>query len=197
MTMNKISFEVKIENKTLETTVFIDGERVVWNTVDPTAFMFDVFHKGINTPYYVKDKTKSHFYNLCISTFEPFTCGCGVSGCAGIWAGIMSKHRKKTVEWKTKVDDGYGFLKRFYSFDRNQYEEAVYNLYMELVSLIEKKEVINSYSTDDDMLLEDYFKEYCYWSAIENMYEKGFQNGFNRKIKQPTNMPKRYRKRIR
>ena len=45
MTMNKISFEVKIENKNLETTVFIDGERVVWNTVDPTAFMFDVYHK--------------------------------------------------------------------------------------------------------------------------------------------------------
>ena len=46
-------------------------------------------------------------------------------------------------------------------------------------------------------LLEDYFKSIVIGCNRKYMYEKGFQNGFNRKIKQPTNMPKRYRKRIR
>lgn len=59
------------------------------------------------------------------SVFHPFTCDCGVAGCAGIWDGIYVKIRKHTVEWRLKPDSGYDFLnQRFYSFDRVQYEKT-------------------------------------------------------------------------
>lgn len=59
------------------------------------------------------------------SVFHPFTCSCGVAGCAGIWDGIYVKIRKHTVEWKVREGDGYDFLdQRFYSFDRVQYEQT-------------------------------------------------------------------------
>lgn len=63
--------------------------------------------------------TKAWRYNL--TDFYPFTCSCGVAGCASIWDGIHVKWRKNSVEWRIKDNrDGYEKIldKMFYSFDR-------------------------------------------------------------------------------
>ena len=63
------------------------------------------------------------------SMFEPFTCSCGVSGCAGIWDGVHMKVRKHSVEWRVGKDMGYRFLpKRFFSFNKQQYFNAIAEL---------------------------------------------------------------------
>lgn len=62
------------------------------------------------------------WHNREYSLFQPFTCSCGDSGCAGIWDGIHMKVRGHTVEWRIKKDAGYDFLpKLFFSFDKSEY----------------------------------------------------------------------------
>ena len=83
--------------------------------------------------------TKAWYYNL--TCFYPFTCSCGVAGCASIWDGVHVKWRKKGVEWRIKDKrDGYEKIldKMFYSFDRKQYEQEVLTAYQTLCKLVEK-----------------------------------------------------------
>lgn len=83
--------------------------------------------------------TKAWYYNL--TYFYPFTCSCGVAGCASIWDGVNVKWRKKSVEWRIKDKrDGYENIldKMFYSFDRKQYEQEVLTAYQTLCKLVEK-----------------------------------------------------------
>lgn len=61
--------------------------------------------------------------------FTPFSCGCGVAGCAGIHDGIAVRPRKHTIEWRLPKDMGYEFLgKNFFSFDRAHYMDVLGNL---------------------------------------------------------------------
>ena len=83
--------------------------------------------------------TKAWYYNL--TCFYPFTCSCGVAGCASIWDGVHVKWRKNSVEWRIKDErDGYEKIldKMFYSFDRKQYEQEVLTAYQTLCKLVEK-----------------------------------------------------------
>ena len=82
--------------------------------------------------------TKAWYYNL--TCFYPFTCSCGVAGCASIWDGVHVKWRKNSVEWRIKDKrDGYEKIldKMFYSFDRKQYEQEVLTAYQTLCKLVE------------------------------------------------------------
>ncbi|ULG01939.1 hypothetical protein phiA047_0208 [Aeromonas phage phiA047] len=82
--------------------------------------------------------TKSWHYNL--TAFYPFTCSCGIAGCASIWDGIHVKWRKNSVEWRIKDKrDGYESIldKMFYSFDRKQYQKEVLTAYQTLCKLVE------------------------------------------------------------
>ena len=82
--------------------------------------------------------TKSWRYNL--TDFYPFTCSCGVAGCASVWDGVHVKWRKKSVDWRIKDKrDGYEKIldKMFYSFDRKQYEQEVLTAYQTLCKLVE------------------------------------------------------------
>lgn len=196
-TMNKINFCAAVENKELVIYVYIDGVLVKWNVVDPVSFFMDIYNKGLNVPAYGDAKTRDYFYNLKISTFEPFTCGCGVSGCAGIWTGIMTKHRKHTVEWRCDVKEGYHFLKPFYSFNRIQYHDAIYELYLQLLGLMETEYVIDQYTSDYEMPVKEYLLGYFNWHITEIIYKNGNNYGHYRKSKQFFRPTKRNRKRIR
>lgn len=84
---------------------------------------------NINKEVQVKDQG-SH------SMFYPFTCSCGVAGCAGIWDGVHLKVRGHSVEWRVKKGMGYHFLpKRFYSFSKEQYFEAINELEQKMKEL--------------------------------------------------------------
>jgi len=62
----------------------------------------------------------SSYYRICF--IDLMTCSCGSSGCAGVFEGTNVKKRKHTVEWR---DVDCGLPKRFYRFDREEYEKVV------------------------------------------------------------------------
>lgn len=103
------------------TTNYISAEIIINNQkinefVDYFALFYDILDKGYISPFWSEGQgTDSNFY--------PFTYSCGNAGCASIWNGIFSKHRKYTVEYRIKDKrDGYSFLpKSFYSFDKQEY----------------------------------------------------------------------------
>ena len=103
------------------TTNYVSAEIIINNQkvdcfVDYFALFHDVLDKGYTNPFWSEGQgTDSNFY--------PFTCSCGNAGCASIWNGIFSKHRKYTVEYRIKDKrDGYNFLpKSFYSFNKQEY----------------------------------------------------------------------------
>lgn len=70
-------------------------------------------------------------------TDEVLTCGCGHAGCAGIWDGTKIKRRRHTVEWR---DIDSGLPKRFYSFDKTQYDAAVAKTLALLRGIAERRE---------------------------------------------------------
>ena len=95
--------------------LFINGNKVEWSYIDPYA----IAHYWLNhRPKY--DPSAQW------SVFEPFSCTCGASGCAGIWDGIYVKARRHSVEWRMRKNTGYeSFMpKRFLSFSREQYLKA-------------------------------------------------------------------------
>ena len=101
------------------TTNYVSAEIIINNQkiksfVDYFALFYDVLDRGYTNPFWSEGQgTDSNFY--------PFTCSCGIAGCASIWNGIFSKHRKYTVEYriKNKELNGYSFLpKSFYSFNK-------------------------------------------------------------------------------
>ena len=134
----------------IECTVEINGKEVKHYT-DLYAFLRELVNKSAVSNYAnwsgesYKDTgtgyiaiTKAWYYNL--TCFYPFTCSCGVAGCASIWGGINVKWRKKSVEWRIKDKrDGYENIldKMFYSFDRKQYEQEVLTAYQTLCKLVE------------------------------------------------------------
>lgn len=135
----------------IECKVEIDGKEIKHYT-DLFAFLREFVNKSVVSNYAdwygesYKDTgtdyvaiTKAWRYNL--TDFYPFTCSCGVAGCASIWDGIHVKWRKNSVEWRIKDKrDGYEKIldKMFYSFDRKQYEQEVLTAYQTLCKLVEK-----------------------------------------------------------
>jgi len=92
--------------------LLINGNKIEWGYIDPYA----IAHHWFN-------HRSRYDQNGSFSVFEPFSCTCGASGCAGIWEGIYVKVRRHSVEWRIKPNTGYdSFMpKRFFSFSREQY----------------------------------------------------------------------------
>ena len=135
-----------------------------------------IFNSKDNRDYWTKCKYPSH-KQLDYSNFEPFTCSCGVSGCAGIHDGIYTKYRKRSIEWRIPRDMGYESIldKTFYSFSREQYQSEVDNL---LVFLEDNSDVLlyddqDTGYWDDDK--EEWFEEVNYIKLGEK-YKWVFDN---------------------
>lgn len=99
------------------------------------------------------------------SLFEPFTCSCGIAGCAGIWDGIYSKHRKRTVEWLIPKGEGYvDFMnKTFYSFSRLQYEGEIAKVWKWFKDNSDKLVMINSYDDEEnkvDTMIQSWYSRF-------------------------------------
>lgn len=113
---------------------------------------------------YWSDHTPSRDKNYPYSAFYPFSCNCGVAGCASIWDGIYVKSRKHSVEWRASKADGYKFLpKRFFSFDKAQYLKAQRNflfwLKMEAFAEYDYKMCVDlGHYTGDETTVEDFFR---------------------------------------
>ena len=116
------------DHRDLKVTVVLNDIRVGWNGhVDVYALAL----RNLNHKAWFNGRYHSEW-----SIFEPFTCSCGVGGCAGIWDGIYVKERGHSVEWRANPKDGYGFiLKSFFSFEKAQYKWAFNNLLSEIEHL--------------------------------------------------------------
>lgn len=154
-------FELKVEYdeafKQIETSVFINDE-LVNHYVDLFAF-FQHFQETNSREIEIIGKWKGR----CSSGFEPFTCSCGVSGCAGIWEGIYQKTRKWTTEWRIddKDHNGYNFLdKSFYQFHRKSYEQEITKAWK---WLYDNQELVISEGFYDDETVGDILLSIKYW----------------------------------
>lgn len=97
-----------------------------WLDLPDKEFVYtELYFNGEKYGYHISEysllrtKTQKDCYTGCngevwypdheYSLFEPFTCSCGVSGCAGIWDGVHMKVRGRSVEWRMKKNSGYDF----------------------------------------------------------------------------------------
>ena len=142
------------------TTNYISAEIIINNHkinefVDYFSLFHDILDKGYTDPFWSDGQSID-------STFYPFTCSCGNAGCARIWNGIFSKHRKYTVEYriKDKEFNGYSFLpKSFYSFDKQEYIDQIVNAWKYLNSL--DKDYTDGFEHPLDLYVGlDYIKEH-------------------------------------
>jgi len=114
-------------HKDLFVTVVINNVRIGWNQA---VSVYSLLLNNMNHRPYWWDASYEW------SVFYPFTCSCGDAGCSGIWNGIKVKPRKRTVEWRAKFEDGYGFLgKQYFNFGRDEYVKAFNDLLVEIEQL--------------------------------------------------------------
>lgn len=118
------------------TTNYVFAKIYINNTeiksfVDYFALFHDILNKGYLKPCWSDEQA-------IYSEFYPFTCSCGIAGCAGIHNGIFSKHRRYNVEWRIKEQDKdcYKFLpKQYFNFDKQEYTKQIVNVWKCLDSL--------------------------------------------------------------
>lgn len=154
-------FELKVEYdedfKQIKTSVIINSE-LVKSYADLFTF-FQHFQETNPREIEIIGKWKGR----CSSSFEPFTCSCGVSGCAGIWEGVYQKTRKWTTEWRIddKDHNGYNFLdKSYYQFHRKSYEQEIVKAWK---WLYDNQELIISDDGFDDETVGDVLKRMEDW----------------------------------
>ena len=107
------------------------NEKKVGHYSDPIAFLYPA--NIIRDTYHPDDRKRfmpcKGKLTMVYSDFYPFTCSCGVAGCASILDGIYMKDRKHTIEWRVPENSGYKFLdKRFYSFRKEEYLSEIERL---------------------------------------------------------------------
>lgn len=116
------------KDRFLLTVLYIDGERITDDFSNPNLFMGDVADFGAFVvkshnpkPNWLNEKEKMRY-----SGFYPITCSCGEAGCAGIWDGVHSFHKKNIVKWKITDGKTRRMLgAKYLSFDRKQYEAEI------------------------------------------------------------------------
>ena len=128
---------------TLECFVEINGKSIDIHT-DFTEFLLS---SKDNRCHYTKTNYPRH-KKLEYSSFLPFTCSCGISGCAGIFDGIYTKYRKHSIEWRIPKESGYNRVldKTFYSFSKLSYQKEIDNLW---IFLDDNKDIL-VYDEDND-----------------------------------------------
>lgn len=122
----KLELSYNEEDKELHTIILINDKPV--NHFTDVYELFIHFNKTHTRQPETFESWKGIQKRELFSGFYPFTCDCGVSGCAGIWDGIYQKVRGWTVEWKIidKEKNGYSFLdKSYYNFHKMEYNHEV------------------------------------------------------------------------
>lgn len=128
----------------------LNGGVVEWNDIDIYSLaLYWMNHEPGQFPEFIR------------SAFQPFSCSCGIAGCAGIYDGIYIKERKYSVEWRAKKEDGYEFLpKTFFSFEKHHYASAFNKFFFWLMTQedVDKKLCVDlGYYSGDETTVEDFF----------------------------------------
>lgn len=139
--------EIYDKDRFIHTTLYINDKRVTSPAPtketlmdysadgDVSSYTDFIFRSKNNRPRYLKDGEKSRY-----SAFTPITCSCGQAGCAGIWDGVHSFHKKDIVKWKITDPKTKKMLgAKYLSFDKKQYENEIEKIWE---FLHENKDVI-------------------------------------------------------
>lgn len=86
MTQNDLRFDIRKSGPDKHGNVWLDIVVLIDGQMFGEDFAVDVFA----------------FAKSCQSAGEMdlFTCGCGVSGCAGIFEGVRVSHTESSIEWQ-------------------------------------------------------------------------------------------------
>lgn len=121
--------------------VLINGERI--------SGSFDVFEFAVprikNANWFLK------------------TCSCGIAGCGGYFEGVNVKRRTMTVEWRDKEPSKDTFPRRFYAFNRSEYE-AVQEKALDMMYAVVRERVGREPSDEVDYDLRD---NLIPWDSVE------------------------------
>lgn len=134
-----------LNHRDLMVTVVINDTHIGWkNSVDVYDLVLrNLDHKPKYSHWSGEKLDGKDIPDAKWSVFQPFTCSCGVSGCAGIWDGIYIKERGYSIEWRAKREDGYGFLpKTFFNFEKSQYKHAFKTLLWEIEELCQEFDLV-------------------------------------------------------
>ncbi len=166
--MNRLEINLKIsEDGFLDTSILIDNIEFTQH-VNIFALFKDVKKRGKNIHPF-SSLTYAQYQNEGLSSFYPFVCSCGDAGCAGIWNGVMSKHRKHTVEWRTKEQDGYYFMRRFYSFNKDEYIQAIKQVWLQLNEMFDNGVFV--YEHGHHVPIIDHFESYYEWEDVKSFMD--------------------------
>lgn len=125
--------ELEVEKQVVIVRPLVDGKPIT------DAYVFDVVDMITLGP----DDTE----------FYPFTCSCGVAGCAGIYAPTIQKTENGILSWYLPDEEHDGFRSNVnteviapdqplvLSFDKEQFEKAVADLETSLIALNVTQEV--------------------------------------------------------
>ena len=171
MNFNHLDIKVTVEKQYLRVRIYIDHEEIPYGVGSLFDFFADLLNNGINLPWHHRHESRNFYFNRKISIFEPFTCSCGISGCIGIYNGIMTKYRRYTIEWRTNEEDGYkpAIFKRYYCFEKAQYIHAIYKSYLQLKSLANHQIVIDDYTEEEQTVKEEYMTNDI-WKQISQYF---------------------------
>lgn len=137
--------------------------------VSVSDLFFDLINQGYNIGNY-KLKNKKSYYQNKESNFYPITCSCGDPYCAGYYNGIFSKHKEKSIEWRTVIEDGYPNFKRYYNFNKKQYINEIYSAWLAINEIIKNADYINKSFIESDYEID---------SEKENNYHIEFYKDHN------------------
>lgn len=122
---------------------------------------FDIVIDGNVVPHY------SCWYALvmasteyCHFSFEPFTCSCGVSGCAGIWDYVTMVVDDEVVSWGIPDDMGYhqSISGRFLRFDKKEFIAA-------------RKKILDFLEANANETYDEFGEPTLIQDVIDNLYE--------------------------
>lgn len=73
--------------------------------------------------------------NYHTASFDLFTCGCGVAGCAGFHNPVVQKIKNNIVTWKFPDSNDYTTDKKEYQFDEKEFKESFTKLINKMLEL--------------------------------------------------------------
>ena len=148
----------------------------------PSYFLFHLEINNVEYQFYTdftaiiarsKFGTEIDFEGEEESTFEPFICDCGVSGCNGIYDAIYSRfiEEENVVEWIVPQNMGYDFLdKEIYRFSILEYEQMIaktlYFIMDNKSVFMDKQEAVLHLENGDGVRLIDFFDN---WSTDKTL----------------------------
>lgn len=103
--------------------------------------------------------------NYHTASFDLFTCGCGVAGCAGFHSPVVQKIKNKIVTWKFPESNDYQTEKKEYHFDEKEFKETFTKLINKMLEL----ESINSHHSS--MLRNESIYVEVVQNSGNNLYE--------------------------